>query len=43
VQPGPVALGADPPGHGVRDFAALIGNDLARWPRVATAAGVRVE
>ena len=38
-----VALGADPVGHGSREFAEVIAKDLALWKRVALASGVRVE
>jgi tripartite-type tricarboxylate transporter receptor subunit TctC len=43
VQPRLVRLGADPIGHGSRDFAAVLEKDLALWQRVATASGVKVE
>lgn len=36
-------LGADPVGHGARDFAEVIEKDLALWQRVAQATGVKVE
>jgi len=38
-----VKLGADPVGHGAREFADLIKKDLALWQRVALASGVTVE
>jgi len=38
-----VKLGADPVGHGSREFAELLVKDLALWQRVALASGVRVE
>jgi len=38
-----VKLGADPVGHGAREFAAVLEKDLALWQRVATASGVKVE
>jgi hypothetical protein len=38
-----VKLGADPVGHGARDFAAVLEKDLALWQRVAIASGVKVE
>ena len=38
-----VSLGADPVGHGSREFAEVIAKDLALWQRVALASGVRVE
>ncbi len=38
-----VKLGADPVGHGARQFAEVIEKDLALWQRVALASGVRVE
>lgn len=36
-------LGADPVGHGAREFAEVIEKDLALWQRVAQATGVKVE
>lgn len=36
-------LGADPVGHGAREFAEVIARDLAHWQRVAQATGVKVE
>jgi len=36
-------LGADPVGHGAKDFAAVIATDLALWQGVALASGVKVE
>jgi tripartite-type tricarboxylate transporter receptor subunit TctC len=38
-----VTLGADPVGHGSREFAEVIAKDLALWQRVALASGVKVE
>jgi tripartite-type tricarboxylate transporter receptor subunit TctC len=38
-----VKLGADPVGHGARQFAEVIEKDLALWQRVALASGVKVE
>lgn len=38
-----VKLGADPVGHGARQFAEVIEKDLALWRRVALASGVKVE
>ena len=38
-----VKLGADPVGHGVREFAAVLEKDLALWQRVAQATGIKVE
>jgi tripartite-type tricarboxylate transporter receptor subunit TctC len=38
-----VELGADPVGHGARQFAETIEKDLALWQRVALASGVKVE
>jgi tripartite-type tricarboxylate transporter receptor subunit TctC len=38
-----VRLGADPVGHGARQFAEVLEKDLALWQRVALASGVRVE
>jgi hypothetical protein len=38
-----VKLGADPVGHGSREFAELLVKDLALWQRVALASGVKVE
>jgi tripartite-type tricarboxylate transporter receptor subunit TctC len=38
-----IRLGADPVGHGSRQFAELLVKDLALWQRVALASGVRVE
>jgi tripartite-type tricarboxylate transporter receptor subunit TctC len=38
-----VKLGADPVGHGARQFAEVIAKDLALWQRVALASGVKVE
>jgi tripartite-type tricarboxylate transporter receptor subunit TctC len=36
-------LGADPVGHGARQFAEVIERDLALWQRVAQATGIKVE
>ena len=38
-----VKLGADPVGHGAKEFAEVLDKDLALWRRVALASGVRVE
>jgi tripartite-type tricarboxylate transporter receptor subunit TctC len=38
-----VKLGADPVGHGARQFAEILEKDLALWQRVALASGVKVE
>ena len=38
-----VRLGADPVGHGSREFAEVLAKDLALWRRVAFASGVKVE
>jgi tripartite-type tricarboxylate transporter receptor subunit TctC len=38
-----VKLGADPVGHGAKEFAGVIAKDLALWQRVALASGVKVE
>jgi len=38
-----IKLGADPVGHGARQFAEVLEKDLALWQRVALASGVRVE
>lgn len=36
-------LGADPVGHGAKDFSEVLERDLALWQRVALASGVKVE
>lgn len=38
-----VKLGADPVGHGAKDFNEVLERDLALWQRVALASGVKVE
>jgi tripartite-type tricarboxylate transporter receptor subunit TctC len=38
-----VKLGADPVGHGAKEFSAVLEKDLALWQRVALASGVKVE
>jgi tripartite-type tricarboxylate transporter receptor subunit TctC len=38
-----IKLGADPVGHGAKDFSEVLERDLALWQRVALASGVKVE